>query len=297
MKANAPTPTSSGTASAVAALPSPKSTRACPGEGRGRANGRHPPVPADPVLAVIERAACDPTVDVDKMQRLLDMRAGLAREAAERAFNEALAAAQAEMHPISKNAANPQTQSRYASLAQLDRALRPVYSTHGFAVTFDTEPAPAAETVRAVCYLSGHGHTRRYQLDMPADGKGPKGGDAMSRTHAVASAVTYGRRYLLCMAFNIATEDDDGNAAGAKPKSAYQARRENHYPQLERAIRGAQTLEELARVWSDARPIIAAWPARWRDHIVLEKDNRKAALTGTMDALEASLQYLEDGHV
>ena len=102
MKADAPTPSSGGTAT--------------PDQGRGvvvpprkstnrRANGRHPPIPADPVLAIIERAARDPTVDVDKMQRLLDMRAGLAREAAERAFNEALAAAQAEMSPVS-DAAN-----------------------------------------------------------------------------------------------------------------------------------------------------------------------------------------------
>jgi hypothetical protein len=37
----------------------------------------------------------------------------------------------------------------------------------------------------------------------------------MTRTHAMGSAVTYGRRYLLQMIFNIVPgADDDGNAAG-----------------------------------------------------------------------------------
>ena len=53
---------------------------------------------------------------------------------------------------------------------------------------------------------------------MPADGKGAQGRDVMTRTHATGSAVSYGRRYLLLMIFNIAVggEDDDGNAAGKR---------------------------------------------------------------------------------
>jgi hypothetical protein len=51
---------------------------------------------------------------------------------------------------------------------------------------------------------------------MPADGKGAKGGDVMTKTHATGSAIQYGMRYLLKMIFNIAVgDDDDGNAAGA----------------------------------------------------------------------------------
>src|SRR5262249_39252909 len=54
---------------------------------------------------------------------------------------------------------------------------------------------------------------------MPADGKGPKGGDVMSRTHATGSALSYARRYLLLMIFNISVggDDDDGNRAGGQP--------------------------------------------------------------------------------
>ena len=53
---------------------------------------------------------------------------------------------------------------------------------------------------------------------MPSDGKGAKGGDVMTKTHAAGSAFTYGQRYLIKMIFNIAVgEDDDGNRAGAGP--------------------------------------------------------------------------------
>ena len=44
---------------------------------------------------------------------------------------------------MSTDSGNPQTRSKYASLAAIDRALRPIYTKHGFSVTFDTgEDAP-----------------------------------------------------------------------------------------------------------------------------------------------------------
>jgi hypothetical protein len=50
---------------------------------------------------------------------------------------------------------------------------------------------------------------RRYQADMPADGKGAKGGDVMTKTHATGSGMSYGMRYLLKMIFNVAVGEDD----------------------------------------------------------------------------------------
>jgi ERF superfamily len=167
-------------------------------------------------LAMIERAARDPAIDVDKLDRLLQMRERENARVAEQAFNAALADAQTEMQPVATDSDNPQTRSRYASYAALDRAVRSVYTAHGFALSFTTEEAPGPEQARIFCDVchSG-GHTRRYRLDMPVDGKGAKGGDVMSRTHAIGSGITYGRRYLLGMIFNLAVcKDDDGNAAG-----------------------------------------------------------------------------------
>jgi len=127
-----------------------------------------------------------------------------------------MAAAQSEMDPIRKDSDNPQTRSRYASYAAMDRAVRPTYTAHGFCLSFNTEDIPTAEEVRVICYVSRGGFTRKYQVEMPTDGKGLRGNDAMTKTHAYGSGVTYGRRYLLAMIFNLATTDDDGNAAGGK---------------------------------------------------------------------------------
>ncbi|QVJ07670.1 ERF family protein [Sphingopyxis sp. BSN-002] len=166
------------------------------------------------LIDVIARAASDPAVDIDKMERLIALQQQVSAREAELAFNQAMNAAQAEMRPISANASNPQTKSRYATFDKLDRALRPIYTAHGFSLSFDEGDSPKPEHVRVLCYVAHTaGHTRTYHRDMPADGKGAKGGDVMTKTHAAGAAGSYGARYLLKGIWNVAVgaEDDDGN--------------------------------------------------------------------------------------
>lgn len=167
------------------------------------------------IMAVIARAAADPNTDVEKLERLTNLYERITDRQAEQAYSEAMNEAQEEMRPVAADANNPQTKSKYASYAALDRALRPIYTKHGFSVSFDTGDTASADMVRVICRV-GHraGHKETPHLDMPADGKGAKGGDVMTKTHATGAALTYGRRYLLGMIFNIAVgEDDDGNGA------------------------------------------------------------------------------------
>ena len=166
------------------------------------------------LMAIIERASADPSTNVDNLQKMWAMYEHAVERDLERDFNNAMATAQSELRQIAVDSANPQTRSRYASYGALDKAVRPIYSRHGLSLTFDTGDAPA-EHVRVVAHVAKGGFSREYHIDMPADGKGAKGGDVMTRTHATGSAVTYGRRYLLSMIFNLAVGegDDDGNAA------------------------------------------------------------------------------------
>lgn len=165
------------------------------------------------VMEMISRAAADPNVDIDKMERLMAMRERMLQSEAGKAFDEAMNAAQEAMTPVSKDASNPQTRSKYASYAALDKALRPTYTKHGFSLSFDTAESPLENHVRIVCEVSRGGYSKRSHVDMPADGKGAKGGDVMTKTHATMSAISYGKRGLLKMVFNIAEGDDDGNKA------------------------------------------------------------------------------------
>lgn len=162
------------------------------------------------IINVIERAAMNPEVDIDKMERLLQMQERIMARNAETAFNAAMTDAQSEMRQVSADANNPQTRSKYATYSALDKALRPVYTKHGFSLSFDTGEGSIGEFIRVLCHVSHRsGHSRSYHVDMPADGKGAKGGDVMTKTHAAGAAMSYGMRYLLKMIFNVAIGEDD----------------------------------------------------------------------------------------
>jgi hypothetical protein len=69
--------------------------------------------------------------------------------------------------------------------------------------------------IRIVGMLSNGIIARRFQVDMPIVTQGLRGGDMMTRSHATMSAITYGKRALEIMMFNLAIgDDDDGNRAG-----------------------------------------------------------------------------------
>ena len=167
--------------------------------------------PAEINLSLMfERIAANPDVSVDKLQALMDMQRTLLSDRAKVAFSAEMSEAQREMRPVAADATNPQTRSKYASYDALDRKLRPIYTKHGFSLSFDTAESTLPEHVRVLCYVEhSDGHSRTYRVDMPADGKGAKGGDVMTKTHAVGAAMSYGMRYLLKMIFNVAVGEDD----------------------------------------------------------------------------------------
>lgn len=174
---------------------------------------------ADDGTQLFERLARDPNVSVERLEGMMALYERTMAKRSEAAFNSAMAKAQRGMRPVAADASNPHTNSKYASYAALDTALRPVYTEHGFGVSFDTGEVAAPDWIRVLAYVTHEGgHSRTYHVDIPADGKGIKGNDMMTKTHAVGSANTYGMRYLLKMIFNIAVGevDDDGNGAGAK---------------------------------------------------------------------------------
>jgi hypothetical protein len=188
----------------------------------------HLPAPLEPtsMLAALTRAASDPTVDPDKLERLYALAERAQDKQAEQDFNAAMSRAQSGMGRISADAVNPQTRSAYATYGKLDGKLRPIYTREGFALSFGTGNDAPEGHVRVVCHVShSAGHTRMYHVDMPNDGKGAKGNDVMTKTHATGSAMSYGQRYLLKLIFNVAIgeQDDDGNGASSYPITEDQA--------------------------------------------------------------------------
>ncbi len=170
----------------------------------------------DGILAVIARAATDPTVDVDKMERLFAMQERVMAREAEQKFNQAMAAAQKDMPQIKRGGKNETTRSTYAELDAMSEAMLPVIAKHGFALSFGTDVSPLPAHYRVTCEVSHiGGHSRIYNADVPSDLTGMKGTQNKTSTHAFGSTLSYGRRYLKMLIFDVATTDDDGRAASS----------------------------------------------------------------------------------
>lgn len=188
------------------------------------------------ILSLIVRAASDPNVDIEKVKELWLMQERAQARQAEQAFNAAMNQAQSEMGPISANATNPQTRSKYATYAKLDSEVRPIYTRHGFSLSFDTGEGAPEGHARIECDVAhAGGHTKTYHADMPVDGKGAKGNDVMTTTHAMGAGMSYGMRYLLKMIFNVAIGEDDRDGNPPPNKDA---------EKIEKWIRVADALTE-----------------------------------------------------
>ena len=91
--------------------------------------------------------------------------------------------------------------------------LKPILHEHGFSLSFRTSTKQGV-SVEAVLAHS-QGHSERTSIDLPSDTSGSK-----NAVQAVASSVSYGKRYTAGALLNLATggQDDDGKAAGQKPR-------------------------------------------------------------------------------
>lgn len=106
--------------------------------------------------------------------------------------------------PIIKNKVNPHFKNRYAGLEDIVTAIEPALIDSGVLITGSCDCSDNTTTLVKVSLVN---------ID---------DGDSITSTMPVSetnpqkqgSAITYARRYLLCLMLNLTTEDDDdGNAA------------------------------------------------------------------------------------
>ena len=165
------------------------------------------------LLQVVQGAAMNPACDVQKLEALLRMaREEMDREA-RTAFMQAMLDAQNEMLPIVRDAQNTDNKSRYATLEKIDVEIGPVYKKHGLCLTFSSLEPRQPSNVRLRCLvLHRKGHTEPYELEGSLDTLGPKGSPTKTGIQGLGSSVSFIRRYLTLMIFNLilTNEDNDG---------------------------------------------------------------------------------------
>lgn len=159
------------------------------------------------LLPMIERAARDPNVDVDKMERLMSMMERVEQRHAEASFAADLAEMQDELPSIGErgNAAGRYT---YALWEDINAAIKPVLKRHGFALSFRTDFSDGISVTGVLSHKGGH--KIETTIKLPADSSGNK-----NAVQAVASSVSYGKRYTASALLNLTShgEDDDAFAA------------------------------------------------------------------------------------
>ena len=175
--------------------------------------------PANQFLMTIQTAASDPAVDMDKMERLYTIYKDVRANEAKQAYNAAMVEVQKEIPAIEKRHFNKQTNSLYAKQEDILREIKPIWTKHGFSLSFyPGDNAPDGYVIVSCDVSHIGGDVRKFSYPCPIVNAGIKGTVNMTDTHARASAITYGERYLTGMIFSLETfvKDDDGNAAGAK---------------------------------------------------------------------------------
>lgn len=172
-----------------------------------------PEAPQTGMLAMMERLALNPELPVEKLEKLLDMQIKIMGIEAEKEFAAAMARVQAALPKVARDRKNDQTNSRYSTIEAIAAAIKPIYTAEGFSMSFSEADSPKADHVRVIGVLRHRqGHKTEHYRDVAIDATGIAGKVNKTQTHAEASSITYGRRYVTCLAFDVATGDDtDGN--------------------------------------------------------------------------------------
>lgn len=242
------------------------------------------------LMQVIAQAARDPQVDVTKMQALLQMKREEEDRDAQRSFNRAFVRCKAAIKPIYAKERNQQTNSNYADAKALAAVVDPLMDKHGFAITYGTAPCSRDGYYTMVAdLLHEDGHEKRYTADIPEDKTGIKGSVNKTDTHAFGSSMTYGKRYMKLLIWDIATTDDDGQRAGVASDGPMTEQQVSHLRRLIKEAGGEEAAfveylrtQKVPGETLEDMPFEAYGPAR----AALEKRIRTAASKANAEQLQ-----------
>lgn len=124
----------------------------------------------------------------------------------------AMLKAQASMGTAKKSADNPFFKSKYADLATVQEVIEKPLAENGLVVTQGAGMGPHGNYIFTTVYHASSGQWFRSEFPMILSKQDAQG---------IGSCTTYLRRYGLCAMFNIAQEDDDGNAASDQSENKF----------------------------------------------------------------------------
>ncbi len=224
-------------------------------------------------IQMIERASRDPAVDIDKMERLMQMHERMLNRQAQAAFDAAFAEMQTELPQMPergkiKNKAGG-TQSTYALWEDINDILKPILSKHGFSLSFKISNRDKFSVVTGtLAHSAGHRETSTFEL--PVDISGSK-----NEVQGLGSSTSYGKRYVAGALLNLTSRGEDNDGAGGKGISA-----EDKAAWLGQ-IEACETLGQTESLWADiAKATAAAGDVPTHEELHAAMALRRRALRG-----------------
>lgn len=171
-----------------------------------------PVTPMDMLNRAVESGA-----SLEMVEKLMTLQERWKASQSLEAFNEAMAAAKAEIPTISKNrevdftSAKGRTHYRYEDLGNIANTVQPILAKHGLSYRYRAT-SNVNEPVTVTCIVSHRaGHYEEITLTAGRDESGNK-----NSIQAVGSTITYLQRMTLKAALGLAvSNDDDGKQADA----------------------------------------------------------------------------------
>jgi hypothetical protein len=165
------------------------------------------------LISMIERAAANPDIDIDRIERMYAMYERAAARNSRAAYDMALADMQPELPVIDKTASiqhGDKLIAKYARWEDIAVPVTKVLAKFGFSLSFKVAQEDNRVVVTAIL-AHREGHREETSFPFPIDSGGAK-----SPIQAIGSSISYGKRYAAGLLLNIITkgEDDDAKAAG-----------------------------------------------------------------------------------
>jgi len=166
------------------------------------------------LMTIIEVCISRPDFDIDKVQRLLDVKERWEAIEASKAFVEAMAAFKREPIEIFKRKhVGYNTKDgdfvgyKHAELSDVTDAIAPAMARHGLSFDWDIHQANGSITVDCIV-THVLGHSKKVTMSGAPDSSGKK-----NQIQQAASTITYLQRYTLLAVTGMSTkgEDDDGS--------------------------------------------------------------------------------------
>lgn len=165
--------------------------------------------PMDMLNRAVEQGA-----NIEVLEKLMSLQERWEAGQARKAFDEAMAAAKAEIPVIAKNrtvdftSTKGRTHYKHEDLAEIARTVTPILAKHGLSYRYRTSSAPN-EPVTVTCIVSHRGgHAEENTLAAGRDESGNK-----NSIQAIGSTITYLQRMTLKAALGLAASDDDDGAS------------------------------------------------------------------------------------